>query len=240
MSQRPCNLSQDSYRSSHETREGWSYRTPVALLRPYLLLLFIVVLLLDILLLLLFFVLFVLVNTGNSVPAVFLWPGSIIVSLHISFSFKWFGPETIEHDQVDSIINIVVCGTGDANQVPSRPYAIDINYDKVGLVPMENSVGDSEQPIGRQTNAFGFHAGAPATEQSISSIGNPVAVLSAQVVPVVGLLHHLSAAYLPGTTNSHSKAQRCEMIGRPCSATSGQWNHNRRRTGSCPREHRVG
>ena len=91
-------LWQDSYRSSHETREGRSYRTPDALWRPYHLLLFIVVLLL-VLLLLLFFILFVLINnTGISVPAVFLWPSIVIVSLHVSFSFRGFGPETIEHD----------------------------------------------------------------------------------------------------------------------------------------------
>jgi hypothetical protein len=29
---------------------------------------------------------------------VFLWLGSIIFSLHVSFSFRWFGPETIVHD----------------------------------------------------------------------------------------------------------------------------------------------
>ena len=92
-----CYLWQHLYRSSHETREGRSYWTPDALWGPYLLLLFIVVLLLDVLLLL-FLVLFVLVNTGNSVPAVFLWPSRVIVSLHVSFSFRWFGPETIEHD----------------------------------------------------------------------------------------------------------------------------------------------
>jgi len=93
-----CYLWQDLYRSSHETREGRSYRTPDALWRPYLLLLFIVVLVL-VLLLLLFLVVFVLVNnTGISVPAVFLWPSIVIISLHVSFSFRWFGQETIEHD----------------------------------------------------------------------------------------------------------------------------------------------
>jgi hypothetical protein len=92
-----CYIWQDLYRSSHETREGQSNRTPDALWGPYILLLFIVVLLLDILLLL-FLVLLVLVNNGNSVPAVFLSASSVIVSLHVSFSFRWFGPETIQHD----------------------------------------------------------------------------------------------------------------------------------------------
>jgi len=92
-----CYRWQDLYRSSHETGEGRSYRTPDALWRPYLLSLFIVVLLLA-MFLLLFFVLFVLVNTGNLVPVVILWPSSVIFSLHVSFSFQWFGPEKVEHD----------------------------------------------------------------------------------------------------------------------------------------------
>jgi hypothetical protein len=71
-------------------------RTPEALWRPYHLLLFIVVLVLLVLHLL-FIVLFV-VNTGNSIPALFLLPSSVIVSLHVTVSFRWFGPETIEHD----------------------------------------------------------------------------------------------------------------------------------------------
>jgi len=118
--------------------------------------------LLLVLLLLLLFVLFVLVNnTGISVPAVFLWPNIVIVSLHVSFSFRWFGPETIKHDQVDNIIDIVLPGTGDENQVRGRQYALDINYNKVSLVPMENHVGDSKQPIGRQTNALVFKLELP-------------------------------------------------------------------------------
>jgi hypothetical protein len=88
-------LWQDLYRWSNEMQERRSYRMPDAWWRPYLLVLFIVDLLLG---LLLFFVLFVLVNTGNSVPAVFLWPSSVIISLHVSFGFRWFGPETIEDD----------------------------------------------------------------------------------------------------------------------------------------------
>jgi len=94
----PCYLWQALYRSSHETREHRRYRTPDALWRPYFLLLLNAVPLL-VPLLLLFFVLFVLINTiGVSHPAVFLWSGIVIVSLHVSFSFRWFGPETIEHD----------------------------------------------------------------------------------------------------------------------------------------------
>jgi len=92
-----CYLCQDLYGSSNETREGQRYRTPDTLWKPYLVLLCIVNLLLN-LLFLLFCVLFVLINTGNSVPTVFLWPSSIIVSLDVSFSFWWFGQETIEHD----------------------------------------------------------------------------------------------------------------------------------------------
>jgi hypothetical protein len=134
-----CYLWQDLYRSNHETGEGRSYRTPDDLWRPYLLLLFIVVIFLDFLLLLLF-VLFVLVNTGKSVPVVFFWPSRVIVSLHVSFSIRWFGPETIECDYVDSNIDIVVTGTGDANQECARPYALDSNNNKVGLVPTENFV----------------------------------------------------------------------------------------------------
>jgi len=87
---------------------------------------------------------------------------------------------------------------------------------------------------------LGFQAGAPAKEQRISSVGHHVAVESSPVVPVVSALHHLSEAHLPGTTQSHSKAQHCARIGCPCSATYGQWNHNRRRTGSWPPERRVG
>jgi hypothetical protein len=45
--------------------------------------------------------------------------------------------------------------------VRGHPYALDINYDKVGLVPTENFVGDSKQPIGRQTNALVFKLELP-------------------------------------------------------------------------------
>jgi len=90
-----CYVWQDRYRWNHQMLKGWSYRKPDALWRLYLLQLFVVVGLLD---LQLFFILFVHVNTGNSVPAVFLWPSSAIVSLHVFFSLQWFGPETIEHD----------------------------------------------------------------------------------------------------------------------------------------------
>jgi len=168
-----CYLRKDLYSSSHETREGRSYRTPDALWIPYRLLLFFVVLLLG-LLLLLFFVLCVLVsNTGISVRAVFLRPSIVIVSLHISCSFHWFGPETIEHHQVDSIIEIVVSGTRDANQVRHRPYALDVNYDKVGLVLTENFVRESKQPIGRQTNTLVFKLELPQKNNS----SHPLAIL---------------------------------------------------------------
>jgi len=90
-----CSLRQDLYRSNHEPLVGPRYRTPDALWRPYLLLLFMVILLLD---LILFLVFFVLINTGNSVLVVFRWPSSVIVSLHVSFGFRWFGPEMIDHD----------------------------------------------------------------------------------------------------------------------------------------------
>jgi len=35
-------------------------------------------------------------------------------------------------------------------------YALDITYEKIGRVPMEKPVRDSEQPIGSQTNALVF------------------------------------------------------------------------------------
>jgi len=89
-----------------------------------------------ILLLILFYVLFVLVNTGNSVPAVFLLFSSVIVSLHVSFSFWRFRPETIEHDYVSSIIHILVSGSGDANPERSQQRPPDIDYHKVSLVLM--------------------------------------------------------------------------------------------------------
>lgn len=148
-----CYLWLEVYRLNHETLKGWSNRTPDALRRPYVLLLFIVVLFLD-LLLVLFFILFILIITGNSVHAVFFWPSSIIGSLLVSFSSWWFEPESIEHVLVDSIINIVVSGTGDANQVCGQPCTHDNYYDTVGLVPMQKSVADSKHPIGRQTNAL--------------------------------------------------------------------------------------
>jgi len=47
------------------------------------------------------------------------------------------------------------------NQGCGRPYALDINYNKVGLVLTENFVGDSKQPIGRQTNAWGIKLELP-------------------------------------------------------------------------------
>jgi hypothetical protein len=149
-------------------QEGRSYRTPAALWRWYLLHLFIIVLLLDILTLL-FFVHLVLANTGNSVPAVFLWPGSIIVSLHVSFSLPWFGPEMIEHDYVNRIIDIVVSGTGDANQVWSRHYAVDINYDMVGLVQTESFAGDSKWFIGRQTITLVYKLQLPQKNNAFHS-----------------------------------------------------------------------
>jgi len=146
---------QDVYGLSHETREDQSYRTPDALWRPYLLLLCIIILPHHLLLLIV--LLFVHNNsTGISVPAVFLWPSIVIVSLHITFSFRWFVPETIDHDTIDSIIDLVVSGTGDANQVRGPPYALDPNYQMFGLVPTEIFVGDSMQHIGRQTNSLGF------------------------------------------------------------------------------------
>jgi len=45
--------------------------------------------------------------------------------------------------------------------VLGRPYAFDINYDKVGLIPTENFVGDSKQRIGRQTKALVFKLELP-------------------------------------------------------------------------------
>jgi len=161
---------------SDEMGEGQSYWTPEALWRPYLLLLFIVILLLLILLSIMF-IRFV-VNTGNSIPAAFLWLSSVVVSLHVTFSFRWFGPETIEHDLVYSIIDLAVSGTGNANQVRGHPYSLNINYDHVGLILTDNFVRYSTQPIGKQTHGFGFQAGAPAKEQLISPIGHPVAVES--------------------------------------------------------------
>jgi hypothetical protein len=52
---------------------------------------------------------------------------------------------------VASIIDIVLAGTGDANQVCDCPYPLDINYDKISLRPTEYSVGDSKQTNGRPT-----------------------------------------------------------------------------------------
>jgi len=93
-----CYLWQDWYRSSHEMWEGQSNRTSDALWRPDHLLLFIVVLPIVVFPLLCF-ILFVHVNnTGFSVRVVLLWPSILIVSLNVSFSFQWFGPETIESD----------------------------------------------------------------------------------------------------------------------------------------------
>jgi hypothetical protein len=76
-------------------------------------------------------------------------------------------------------------------------------------------------------------------EQHISSVGHLVAVEFSQVVLIVSPLHHISAAHQPGTTQSRSEAQHCETIGSPCSPTYGQWNHNHRKTGNWPPEHRV-
>jgi len=59
----------------------------------------------------------------------------------------------IKHDQVDSVIEIVVSGTGDVTQVCGLPYILDINYDTVSQIPMENFVGDSKQPIGMHPTA---------------------------------------------------------------------------------------
>jgi len=89
-----CYHLQNAYRSIDETRNGLSNSTPGTLSSAYLLLLFIVVLILNVLLLLHLFVLFVFVYTGNSVPTVFFWPNSIIVSLHVFYSYWWIGPET--------------------------------------------------------------------------------------------------------------------------------------------------
>jgi len=49
----------------------------------------------------------------------------------------------MEGDLVHSIIDIVVCGTGDGNQVLGHPYTLDIHYDRVGLFPMDILAGDS-------------------------------------------------------------------------------------------------
>jgi hypothetical protein len=53
-------------------------------------------------------------------------------------------------------MDTVVSATGDANQMRGRPYALDINNDKVGLVRTEHFVGNSKQHIGRQTNTLVF------------------------------------------------------------------------------------
>jgi len=50
---------------------------------------------------------------------------------------------------------MVVSGAGDPNQVHGRPYAPDINYNMVSLVPTENVVPDSKQPIRRQITTLG-------------------------------------------------------------------------------------
>jgi len=87
-------LRYDLYWWSHEMWEGRRKRTPDTLWRPYCLLLLMDVLLVDYLLLRVL-VRFVLVNNSISVPVVFLQPSSIKVSLHVSFSLRWFGPEMI-------------------------------------------------------------------------------------------------------------------------------------------------
>jgi hypothetical protein len=74
--------------------------------------------------------------------------------MYVSFNVRWFWPETIKHDLMDSMIEIVVSGTGNGNQVPSCPYELDINYNNVGLISMEHSVKDSMQWIGKQTKAL--------------------------------------------------------------------------------------
>jgi len=53
-------------------------------------------------------------------------------------------------------MDMVLSGTGDANQKRSSPYTLDINYDKSGLVLTENFLRDSKQPIWKQTNTFIF------------------------------------------------------------------------------------
>jgi hypothetical protein len=55
---------------------------------------------------------------------------------------------------MDSMIEIVVSGTGNGNQVPSCRYELDINYNNVSLIPMEHSVRDTMQSIGKQTKAL--------------------------------------------------------------------------------------
>jgi len=62
----------------------------------------------------------------------------------------------IEHDQVDSTIDIVVSGTGDLNQVCGCPYTRDINYNTVSLVLTDDFVRDSKQSIGSETNPMVF------------------------------------------------------------------------------------
>ena len=54
-----------------------------------------------------------------------------------------------------------------------RPYARDINYGKVGLVPTENIVGDSKQPIGRQIDAMVFKLELP----QMNNASLPLAIL---------------------------------------------------------------
>jgi hypothetical protein len=87
---------------------------------------------------------------------------------------------------------------------------------------------------------LGFQAGAPAKEHHISSIGHPVSVDTSHVMLVVSRLHQLSASHLAGTIQSHSEAQQCKTIGRPCSATYVQGNHICGRTGNWSMEYEVG
>jgi heme/copper-type cytochrome/quinol oxidase subunit 4 len=75
--------------------EGQSNWMPEPTCKVYILLLCIIDLLLH---LLLCFVLFITVNAGNLVPALYLWPSRIMILLHVYFSFWWFQPEMIEHN----------------------------------------------------------------------------------------------------------------------------------------------
>lgn len=76
--------------------------------------------------------------------------------MYVLFICQWFGPEIIVHDQVGTISHIEISGPGDVNQVSGNHFALDNNYDKIGLVLRENVVGDSKPPMGRKTSALGL------------------------------------------------------------------------------------
>jgi len=75
---------------------------------------------------------------------------------HVAFSFHWVAPQTIEHDMIDSSMDIIVYGTGDANEVCGHQCPLGSNYYKVGLILMEILVGVSKQTSDWQTHALVF------------------------------------------------------------------------------------